>query len=124
MPSVRDFRERDLGRVVELWEQEGAVPVGPDGLSVDEAMDLMASSEVQVLVAEQRDEIVGVAVGAVNGPVGTVFRSGLWDELKGWRPEAADRTEGLAALGAGRTRGPPWGITATCDRAVRSSRYR
>lgn len=74
MSAVRDYRERDLGRVVELWERENAVPVGPDGLTVDEAMDLMASSDVQVLVAEERDLIVGVVVGAVNGPVGTVFR--------------------------------------------------
>ncbi len=74
MTAVRDYRERDLGRVVELWEREDAVPLGPDGLTVDEAMDLMASPDVQVLVAEDRDQIVGVAVGAANGPVGTVFR--------------------------------------------------
>lgn len=85
MPSVRRYRDRDLGRVVQLWEREGMVPSGPDGLSVDEAIDLLASPAAEALVAEERDRLIGVALGAVNGPVGTVFRvtgdGAVWDRL-------------------------------------------
>ncbi len=73
-PLIRDYRHEDLGRVVGLWEQEGVVPIGPDGLTVDEATDLMASDDAEVLVADLDGDIVGVAVGAVSGVVGVVFR--------------------------------------------------
>lgn len=85
MPSVRDYRDRDLGRVVQLWEREGLLPSGSDGLSVDEAIDLLTSPAAEALVAEERDRLVGVALGVVNGPVGTLFRvtgdGAVWDRL-------------------------------------------
>ncbi|MDP8970392.1 MAG: AAA family ATPase [Actinomycetota bacterium] len=71
---VRPYRHGDLGRVVSLWEDEGIVPIGPDGLTVDEATDLMASEDAEVLVAERDGDILGVALGAVSGVVGTIFR--------------------------------------------------
>lgn len=57
-----------------LWEQLGLVPVGPDGLSVDDALDTMLQDDMLVLVAEADSELVGVAFGTTAGPIGTIHR--------------------------------------------------
>lgn len=71
---IRDYREGDLGRVVSLWEDYGLLPVGSDGLTVDEATDVMASEDAVVRVAERDGDIVGVALGTVAGALGVLFR--------------------------------------------------
>lgn len=78
---IREFRDGDLGRVLALCEREGLLPVGPDGLTADEIADLVTSGEVDALVAERDADVVGVAVGAVHGPIGSVYRVVGGDEV-------------------------------------------
>ena len=74
MSAVRPFRHRDLGLVVGLWGDHGPAGTSGDGLTVDEAIDLITTSGVQVLVAERHGQLVGVAIGAVTGPLGVIHR--------------------------------------------------
>lgn len=74
MIAVRPYRERALGQVVSLWERLGLVPTGLDGLTVDEAIDLIATEGTEVHVALRHGELVGVGIGGVTGPVGTIYR--------------------------------------------------
>lgn len=85
MIAIRAYRERDLGHVVTLWERQGLVPAGLDGLTVDEAIDLIATPDAEVHVALRHGELVGVGIGVVVGPVGTIYRVSGDDE------EATDR---------------------------------
>lgn len=72
-PRIRDYAESDLGQVVDLCQREGLMPEGPDGLTLDDVAGLV-NSPAQTLVAEAEGEVVGLAVGSVTGPVGSVFR--------------------------------------------------
>jgi hypothetical protein len=38
-PAIRQYEHGDLARILDLWERTGALPVGKDGLSVDQAVD-------------------------------------------------------------------------------------
>lgn len=90
-PLIRDYRDDDLGRVVSLWEGAGWLPIGPDGLRLEEATDLLGADVTETLVAERDGEIVGVAFGTATSTVGTVYRIvgvdgvpvRLLDELEG-----------------------------------------
>ena len=105
---IREFRDGDLGRVVALCEREGLLPVGTDGLSADELADLLAEDDVDSLVAEREDGIVGVAVGAVHGPVASIYRvvgeaevgDRLLDELEGRLSERGGRRYRIDLHGA------------------------
>jgi hypothetical protein len=59
---------------VGLWGDHGPAGTSGDGLTVDEAIDLITTSGVQVLVAERHGQLVGVAIGAVTGPLGVIHR--------------------------------------------------
>src|SRR6266567_3720069 len=72
--TVRAYRAEDLGRILQLWERAGYVPLGPDGLTVDQAVDLMASGPEITLVAETDEGIVGMVAGAAIGAVGWIGR--------------------------------------------------
>jgi transitional endoplasmic reticulum ATPase len=72
--TIRPQRAGDLGRIVGLWQREGLVPVGRDGLTLDDATDLLASADTEVLVAERDGAVVGVAIGAVTGSLGSLLR--------------------------------------------------
>jgi transitional endoplasmic reticulum ATPase len=72
--SIRQYRAEDLGRILQLWEHAAYIPVGPDGLTVDQAVDLMDPETGLTLVAEADGDIVGMAIGATTGAVGWVAR--------------------------------------------------
>ena len=42
--AVRVYTPQDLSAVLQLWDAAGCVPRGPDGLSVDEAVELIDPS--------------------------------------------------------------------------------
>ena len=72
--SVRHYRAEDLGRILKLWERVACIPVGPDGLTVDQAVDLMDPDTGLTLVAEADEDTVGMVIGATTGAVGWVAR--------------------------------------------------
>ena len=75
MPAtIRPYGQPDLGRLIQLWERTGALPVGPDRLKIDQAVDLISSPDVVTLVAEQDGDLVGVALGSVSAVVGWIHR--------------------------------------------------
>jgi AAA+ superfamily predicted ATPase len=73
-PTVRAYEPSDLSSILRLWEQSGSVPVGSDGLTLDQAVELISSGIASTLVAERDGEVVGVAVGGVAAAVGWIYR--------------------------------------------------
>jgi AAA+ superfamily predicted ATPase len=71
---VRPYSPRDLSAVLQLWDAAGCVPHGEDGLSVDEAVELIGSEHAVTVVAEADDRLVGMAVGTVSAPIGWIHR--------------------------------------------------
>ena len=71
---VRALRREDVGRLVRLWEEAGLVPVGPDGLTVDEAVDTTLAESAVALVVDRDGVLVGAGCGAVFGPIGLLLR--------------------------------------------------
>jgi SpoVK/Ycf46/Vps4 family AAA+-type ATPase len=72
--TVRPYRAQDLGRVLLLWEGPSPLSAG-DGLTVDQAVDLINSDASVVVVAEEgADELVGVAVGESSSVVGWISK--------------------------------------------------
>jgi transitional endoplasmic reticulum ATPase len=72
--TIRPYQHRDLSSILQLWERTGSVPVGPDGLTLDQAVELMSSRPVSTPVAEREGEVVGVAVGGVTAAFGWIYR--------------------------------------------------
>jgi transitional endoplasmic reticulum ATPase len=72
--TIRVYEPRDLSSILRLWEQAGFVPVGADGLTLDQAVELIGSGTASALVAERDGELVGVALGGVAGAVGWIYR--------------------------------------------------
>lgn len=69
---IRPYRPEDLGAVLRLWD---LVAPAPDGLSLDQAVDLVSSDAAVTLVAEQAGGgIAGVGVGVTSAVVGFVYR--------------------------------------------------
>jgi hypothetical protein len=112
MPAnVRPYEPRDLGRLIRLWERAAILPASPGRLSVDQLVDLISSSDVVTLVAEEDADLVGMAfgsttavVGWIHGltlagqaPTGDVFDQ-LLDDLEARLAERGARR--LAALGS------------------------
>lgn len=94
--SVRDYRPEDLPRVLSLWEHCGALPLGSDGLTADQALDMMASADSIAVVADREGDMVGAGVGTVTSVVGfvhrlTVLPGPYGDEVAG---QLLDRLEG------------------------------
>jgi transitional endoplasmic reticulum ATPase len=79
--TVRDYSPEDLTGVFDLWQRSGSLPVGPDGLTVDQAVQLMGSSSAEALVAVIEGDVVGLVVGTAASPVGTIHRLSLAPEL-------------------------------------------
>lgn len=72
--TIRPYRVQDLGRVLRLWEARGPLSAG-DGLTVDQAVELINSDSAVTLVAEDGPgEIIGVAVGESSAVVGWVHK--------------------------------------------------
>ena len=79
--SIRDYRPEDLPRVLDLWQRSGVLPVGADGLTLDQAVDLMGSGPAVTLVAELESDVVGVAIGTATSVVGWIYRVTIAREL-------------------------------------------
>jgi transitional endoplasmic reticulum ATPase len=79
--SIRDYRPEDLPRVLDLWQRSGVLPVGADGLTLDQAVDLMGSAPAVTLVAELEGDVVGVAIGTATSVVGWIYRVTIAREL-------------------------------------------
>jgi AAA+ superfamily predicted ATPase len=80
MKMVRSYQARDLGRVLRLWEHEGLLAARSEGLTAEQAIDLINSDDAVALVAEDADGLVGVALGSVSGSVGWLQRITLRDD--------------------------------------------
>ncbi len=91
--TIRQYAPSDLASILWLWERTGAVPVGDDGLTLDQAVELMGSTPAVTLVAERDGELVAVALGGVVAPIGWIYRVTV---AAGAEPEIA--TELLSAL--------------------------
>jgi transitional endoplasmic reticulum ATPase len=72
--TIRAYEPRDLSSILRLWEQPEAVPLGSDGLTLDQAVELISSGSASTLVAERDGEVVGMAVGSVAASVGWIYR--------------------------------------------------
>ncbi len=72
--AIRPYEHADLASILKLWEATGDVPVGPDGLTLDQAVELISSSPATTLVEEREGRVVGVAVGGLAAAVGWVYR--------------------------------------------------
>lgn len=72
--TIRPYHPPDLGEVLQLWQRTGALPVGYDGLTVDQVVDLIVSDHALALVAEDDRGMAGAAVAAVSGVVAWIFR--------------------------------------------------
>ena len=79
--AIRDYRPEDLPRVLDLWQRSGLLPVGADGLTLDQAVDLMGSAPAVTLVAELESDVVGVAIGTAASVVGWIYRVTIAPEL-------------------------------------------
>jgi len=72
--TVRPHRAQDLGRILRLWEEPGSFYAG-DGITVDQAVELIAAESTVTLVAEgDQGRIVGVAVGEHASVLGWITR--------------------------------------------------
>lgn len=76
---VRDYRAQDLGQVVQLWERVSAEV--EDTLSVDQAVDLIASDQGVAVVLDLEGKIVGIGLGAVSAVVGSIYRLSVDDSV-------------------------------------------
>ncbi len=79
--AIRDYRPDDLARVLDLWQRSGLLPVGADGLTLDQAVDLMGSAPAVALVAELEGDVVGMAIGTAASVVGWIYRVTIAPEL-------------------------------------------
>ena len=82
MVPIRPYEAADLGGVLELWERAGWLPVGPDGLTVDQAVEFLRSDDAVALVAEADGEVVATALGAVLGTYGWVYRLAIGADVR------------------------------------------
>jgi transitional endoplasmic reticulum ATPase len=82
-PNVRPYQPEDLSRILRLFEQADEPAADGRGLTLDQAVDLIGSSDSVTLVAELEGEIVGMALGSVSGPAGWIHRLLLLPELDG-----------------------------------------
>jgi hypothetical protein len=59
----------DLSAVLQLWEAAGCMPRGDDGLSVDEAVELIGSERAVTLVGEADGRIVAMVLATASAPI-------------------------------------------------------
>ena len=72
--TIRQFGDADFGGVLRLWQNEGWTALGPDRLTLDQAIELLRADGSVAVVAETDGEISGAAVGAVVGPTAWILR--------------------------------------------------
>jgi AAA+ superfamily predicted ATPase len=78
--SIRLYQPQDLGEVLQLWQRTGALPVGSDGLTVDQAVDLLGADTTVALVAEDDRGLLGMTLASAAGVVGWIFRTTSTEE--------------------------------------------
>lgn len=78
--TIRTYAPSDLSAILQLWERLGLIPMGGDGLTLDQAVELVSSDPVSTLVAEREDEVVGVAIGGVVAAMGWIYRLTVSDD--------------------------------------------
>lgn len=78
--TIRAYEPGDLSAILQLWERMGFVPMGGDGLTLDQAVELMNLNPVSTLVAQSDDGVVGVAIGAVTAAVGWIYRLTVYSD--------------------------------------------
>jgi len=71
---VRAFTQQDLSAVLQLWDAAGYVPRGDDGLSVDEAVELIGSEQTVTVLAEADGRLIGMAIGTASAPTAWIHR--------------------------------------------------
>jgi AAA+ superfamily predicted ATPase/ribosomal protein S18 acetylase RimI-like enzyme len=81
--AIRWYDHEDLSAVLELWEAVGCVPRGDDGLSVDEAVELIGSESAVTLVGESDDRIAGMVLCTVSAPIAWIHRLAVATESVG-----------------------------------------
>jgi hypothetical protein len=72
--TIRRYEPGDLGELLRLWQQAGCVPRGEDGLTVDQAVELLASPAVEAFVAEAGGRVVGSGLASASATVGWIHR--------------------------------------------------
>ena len=60
--------------MLQLWETAGCMPRGNDGLSVDEAVELIGSERAVTLVAEADGRIIGMVLTTASAPIAWIHR--------------------------------------------------
>lgn len=93
--SIRDYQPSDLADVLQLWQRTGALPFGGDGLSVDQAVELMSSQAAVALIAEDDRGVVGSAIASTMGVVATIFRVTTTDSGPGREHSLDQLVDGL-----------------------------
>jgi GNAT superfamily N-acetyltransferase len=72
--AIRSYRPADLSEVLSLWEAAGCIPRGDDGLSVDEAVELIGSEGAVALVGETDGRIIGMVLATASAPIAWIHR--------------------------------------------------
>ena len=86
--TVRPYVSQDLGRVLHLWHQPASLAAG-DGISLDQAVELLSSEAAVALVAEEGGGgIVGLAMGQAAAVMGWIYKLQVSDD--------ADEAEDIA----------------------------
>ena len=60
--------------MLQLWEAAGCMPRGDDGLSVDEAVELIGSERAVTLVGEADGRIIGMVLTTASAPIAWIHR--------------------------------------------------
>jgi hypothetical protein len=72
--TIRPFGAEDFGGVLRLWQEQDWRATGPDGLTLDQAIELLRAEGAIAVIAETNGEVSGAGLGTVVGPTGWIFR--------------------------------------------------
>jgi SpoVK/Ycf46/Vps4 family AAA+-type ATPase len=72
--TIRLFGADDFGGVLRLWQEQDRQPAGPDGLTLDQAIEFLRAEGAVAVVAETNGELSGAGLGTVVGPTAWIFR--------------------------------------------------
>lgn len=78
--TIRPFDGDDFGGVLRLWQEQDRQAVGADGLTLDQAIELLRAEGAVAVVAETNGEISGVGLAMVVGPTAWIFRLAASDD--------------------------------------------
>ena len=72
--TIRPFGADDFGGVLRLWQEQDWRAVGPDGITFDQAIELLRTEGAVAVVAETNGEISGAGLATLVGPTAWIFR--------------------------------------------------